>query len=115
MTCVCSVGLDMIAVAGDTPPDMEDKESTDQRQARTGPIRIDAPELQRTIGQVLTQVADAWPRRQQVEGRVQRMTDANGSILVVGGNEHNDVADVLLGGRSQPNAAISLGCARRPS
>jgi hypothetical protein len=59
-------------------------------------VGVHAPELQWTIGEILADVADAWPRRQQVGGREQRVTNANGSVLVVGSNELYDVADVLL-------------------
>jgi hypothetical protein len=61
--------------------------STDRRQGRTRPGRSTRSRTQWTMGEILAHVADAWPRRQQVEGRVQRVTNANGSVLVVGSNE----------------------------
>jgi hypothetical protein len=35
-------------------------------------IGIDTPELQRTVGQIVTRVANAWPRRQQDERLLER-------------------------------------------
>ena len=41
-------------------------------------------------------MADAWPRGEHVEGRVQGVANAHAGIFVVGGDEFNDVADVCV-------------------
>jgi hypothetical protein len=60
-------------------------------------VGIDALELQRTIGQILTRVSNAPPRRQQDERLLEREHDLYCRIDAVAGNEVSDSFDVRLG------------------
>jgi DNA-binding GntR family transcriptional regulator len=63
------------------------------------------------VGQIVTRMANAWPRRQQAERLLEREPDLHCSVSAVSGYEVSDGLDVRLGSLGK---AVRLASATRP-